>query len=222
MTPPFPGDSDEVRAIVRYLASTGIPHVVTSTTNHGQHTSTGNQSRHVQPGTHGNGLAVDFAERIGGGRDTHGLLAIRNALIPVQKHCFEIIYAGPGHPDNIKRGHPYAYPKVVMDGHHTHVHVSVDRGVLLEPSPSQKVRPMYDPPIRTGPIVADAYIGTTQQHYLLDENGGIYTFGGAPFHGAPSADPRVPHGTKFARLEADSAGYTAISVDGSRFGYPHA
>jgi len=79
---------------------------------------------------------------------------------------------------------------------------------------------MYNPPIKMGPIVADAYIGSSQGHVLLDENGGIYTFGGAAFHGSAFGDPRVPPGTKFARLEADQNGYTAIDVHGNRYGFP--
>jgi hypothetical protein len=209
--------SDEDKAIMAYAKDSGVPHVVTSTTNHSISTVSGNTSYHVMMGTNGQGLAVDFAGPHGG-RDTKELEAIWAVFHATGSHLAELIYAGH---QCIKNGHPYAYPSDVLRGHHDHVHVAVNKGVFLKWHTAEVVHPMYDPPIHMGPIVADAFVAGTQQHYLLDENGGIYTFGGAPFHGSAYGDPRVPAGTKFARLEADAAGYTAISVSGDRYGFPH-
>lgn len=83
-----------------------------------------------------------------------------------------------------------------------------------------KVAPMYNPPVIVGPIVADIYVPGVG-YYQLDQNGWIHPWLGAPDHGQPPQDPRVPPGTRFARLEADTAGYTCIAENGARYGYPH-
>ena len=83
------------------------------------------------------------------------------------------------------------------------------------------VAPMYDPPIVMQPVVADAGVPGTGYRYLLAADGGVFSFGGAPFHGSPVSDPRVPAGVKWAQIEADMAGYTCITTTNLRFGYPH-
>lgn len=124
------GVSDEVRALVRYLGATGIPHRVTTTTNHKAVTSAGHPSRHVALGTNGKGLAIDIAGPTPG-RDTQALADIFNALAIEGHALHELIYAGPQVAFNIKSGRQVA--KYATADHHDHVHVSVDKGVLLVP-----------------------------------------------------------------------------------------
>lgn len=125
--------SREDQALIAYVHDSGVPYVVTSTVNHSMSTSTGGTSRHVQQGTGGQGLAVDFAGRHGG-RDTLEHAHIYQALSLVKTQLYELIYAGPvdGKPAVCyKAGKPFVYPKVVRDGHHDHVHAAVDKGVFL-------------------------------------------------------------------------------------------
>lgn len=84
-----------------------------------------------------------------------------------------------------------------------------------------EVAPMYSPPIIMQPIIASVGVAGTAWCYLLATDGGLFTFNDAPFHGSPVTDPRVPAGTHWAKLEADLAGYTAITTTGDRYGYPH-
>jgi len=131
MTPPFPTDSDEVRAIIQYAKDSGVPYVITSTTNHPQKTTSGNTSRHVQPGTHGKGLAVDLAGPHGGS-NTKELEAIWAVFHAIGKDLYELIYNGH---QCIKAGKPYAYPSKVMSQHQNHVHVSVNKGMFIRWTP---------------------------------------------------------------------------------------
>jgi hypothetical protein len=92
------------------------------------------------------------------------------------------------------------------------------------------VKPMYDPPVVVGPIVADAFVATKGWYYQLDRDGWIHPWLGAPVGKAtsgpsmgvaacPAQDGRVPAGTKWARIEADGGGYTCVSTTSLRFGY---
>lgn len=118
--------SREDRALIAYIGASGVPHRVTTTTNHSQLTNAGYKSRHVMVGTDGMGLAIDVAGPTAG-RDTSALRAIFDAFLRVEHELHELIYAGA--PFNIKNGRRVA-PYAVRD-HHDHVHVSVDRGVFV-------------------------------------------------------------------------------------------
>lgn len=117
------GISDEDRALLQYLraakAATRIDVVATCTTDHPS-----GPTRHLQLGTNGTGLAIDCRKRTRG-RDIHR--AVFDLFVPIETLLYELIYAGASY--NIKAGRrvdPYA----VAD-HHDHVHVAVDRGVLV-------------------------------------------------------------------------------------------
>lgn len=116
-------DSGEWHKIIAYADSTGVPYRVVSTYRPGSITATGNHSRHAD------GLAVDFAG-LKASRDSDALLAINLAFKPVAALLHELIYSGPG-GFQIYNGAPHVFRGVTRDNHHDHVHVSIDRGVVL-------------------------------------------------------------------------------------------
>lgn len=136
------GLSLEDRALLHYVqaarAFTGADIVCTSTTDHPEFSNSGNRSRHVQLGTDGKGLAVDLRLRTRGtARDHHR--PVFDSFVPVERQLHELIYAypptgkradGTTGPYNIRAGRRVA-PYAVSD-HKDHVHVSVNRGVLVE------------------------------------------------------------------------------------------
>lgn len=120
--------SAEVRAILSFLAASGVPHRISSTyrlTN----------TRHGWPGTDGWGLAVDIAGPKAG-RDTPELKAVFEVFRPVRNQLRELYYSGPDAGYNVRRGEvvPVAtIPDSIRRGHHDHVHVSVVKGIFLTP-----------------------------------------------------------------------------------------
>src|SRR3954469_9018867 len=64
------GLSDEDHAIIQFLVDSGVPCVVTATTDHPLMTSAGNVSRHVMWGTNGKGLGVDSRGLVHGEQGT--------------------------------------------------------------------------------------------------------------------------------------------------------
>lgn len=121
-------ESQEVVAIRQYMFDSDVAHRVTCTWNHSKNTNAGNLSRHVQPGTGGIGLAADLAGP-NAGIDSPQLAAVFYALLKVERQLHELIYAGPQVAFNIRNGARVG--KYAIDDHHDHVHVSVDKGVML-------------------------------------------------------------------------------------------
>lgn len=110
-------------------------------------------SRHAQRGYVGNdgtnhSLALDLAG-LTPSRDSQMLLLIFETLLEQRHKLRELYYSGPGATHNVYRGVVTPMrdmPRSIRDGHHDHVHVSVDKGVFL-PSPSQPVPlPPLPPP----------------------------------------------------------------------------
>jgi hypothetical protein len=171
------GVSREVRSLVRYLELSGVPHRVTTTTNHTTLTTAGNPSRHVAPGSDGLGLAIDIAGPTAG-RDTEALAAIYRVLAVEAHALHELIYAGPQVTTNIKNGKVVA--KYAQADHHNHVHVSVDKGVLLVP-------PAPIPPAQPSSRTLNVYIRLedhmkTHDHVeTLDQTGNAQWFSDLPF-----------------------------------------
>lgn len=84
-----------------------------------------------------------------------------------------------------------------------------------------KVAPMYDPPITLAPIVADLACPTGGA-WVLGRDGGVYAFGGAPFHGS-AAGADYFAGRTAARLEArddGQPGYEILDSAGEVYRYP--
>lgn len=120
----------ELDHALAYLRTSGVPHVVTSTTNHKPLTSAGFPSYHRKPGTPSAsgdiGLAFDSR---GPNRSSRELLAIFLTFSPVHSQLHELILSHPGLDYNIKDGRavePYA-----TGDHKDHVHLSVEKGTFL-------------------------------------------------------------------------------------------
>lgn len=122
------GLSREDRCMIQYLKDSGVPHRITSTTNHSAKTRAGYPSRHVMEGTGGMGLAIDAAGPTAS-RDSKVLGDIFWAFMKVEKQLHELIYAGPQTTFNIKRGK--RVPKYAQSGHHDHVHIAVNKGTFI-------------------------------------------------------------------------------------------
>lgn len=204
-------ESREVTALRKYLADSGVRHVVTCTTQHSQHTVSGNVSRHVQPGTAGTGLALDAAPP-SGGRDNSGLLDINMVLAREATHLYELIYAGPNN-QCFKASRPYTYPPSVLQGHHDHVHVSVDRGVFLQwhgiPTKHEASHMLNKPACRVLPTP------TEQGYYIVAEDGGVFSFGDA-HDGNQFSVAGSPHNAKIvdAVLTKSGNGMWLLAADG--------
>jgi hypothetical protein len=174
--------SQEIKGIIAYGISTGVPMKVTSTFRPGAITLAGKRS------FHGLGLAVDFAGPRPS-RDSKELADVFHAFLPVEKHLAELIYAGPQVGFSIKNGRRVG--KYAVASHHDHVHVAVQRGVLLdrmvptflpdtmiEQAPDEKERneAMADP--------VDALAAPNGGVWVLTRDGGVRAYKGAPFHGS--------------------------------------
>lgn len=176
--------SDEVLAIIGYLAGSSLPGRVTATV--GTFVSSANPcsphakgSLHCADGTGGKGLAVDF-----GGTDfgitvlsVAQMGAIFTAFSLAADHLAELIHNGPGIHRAVKNG-KWVDPLVVYgaeawDAHRNHVHVAVDRGVLLR-WPGQSTTTPAPPPAQPAPVY-DYEEGTTKTMMVhcgpLDGNG---------------------------------------------------
>jgi len=214
--------SREVLAIQGYIQATGTPHKVTATL--GRYLSPSNPcdphspgSYHCQPGTDGQGLAVDLAGPTAS-YNSPQLLAIFAAFGPVESKLAELIYSGA--PYSIKDGRRVA--RYAVAAHFNHVHVAVPRGVFLPfPKPiTVEVAPMYDPPHVLEPIVASLACPTGGA-WLLAASGAIYAYGCRDWD-APNRHPEywnIP-GQKAARLEPFNGGYTVVDNAGRRYNYP--
>lgn len=148
--------SDEVRGIIAWLVSTGVPFQVTSTTG-GQHTP---NSYHYRQGTNGQGLAVDFDDYSTPAVNTPGLRAIYNAFVPIRGQLAELL--GPGDP-----------------GHSDHVHVAVNKNTFLVP-----FSPEVPMPIPEEKKIVAAF--SHQDGYVVVfADGSIFCFG-CEFKGRPT------------------------------------
>lgn len=176
-----PHCSPEVEATIAYGTSTGVPMTVTSTLRPGAITISGNRS------FHGLGLAVDWA-----GHhptiDSDVLADIFHAFLPVEKHLAELIYAGPQVGFNIKNG--IRVGKYAQSIHHNHVHVAVQKGVLLDrliPSFLPDTIIEQAPQDHEGEDMADpvdAMCAPGGGVWVVTRDGGVRAYGGAPYYGS--------------------------------------
>lgn len=217
-----PHCSPEVIGIIAYGESTGVAMKVTSTLRPGAITISGNRS------FHGLGLAVDFAGPIPT-RDSSVLADIFHAFLPVEKHLAELIYAGPQVTFNIKHGRRVG--KYAQSIHHDHVHVAVQRGVLLNRqiatfTPDTVVE--QAPEDHEGEDMAepmDALCAPGGGVWVLTKDGGVRAYRGAPFHGSyPGLPPEWRQGDRtFVEItERDDGqpGYMLISSGQERYRFP--
>lgn len=175
----------EVKSLVGYMATAGIPHRVTSTTA-GSHAAT---SRHFAEGTDGQGLAVDFAAPTPG--DVAGMLRIYRAFLGAYNQLHELIFwdGGVGVTELVRRRTrvvPLAYAKA-LPAHRNHVHVSVDKGTFLEwkgrilVADDPQIPNLVDVKFFVPIVTAD---GLCTGYYMASSAGEVHGHGlGAPFHG---------------------------------------
>lgn len=170
--------SREVESLIAYVARSGLPHRVTSTTG-GAHSS---KSRHYKPGTDGQGLAVDFAGPVP--NDKPAMLKIYQLLLPLGPHLHELIFS---HEDadilirDGKRVVPAVYA-AVLPAHRNHVHVSVDLGTFVE-WPKETTMPDSELPKASAPVVGLVPTSTDKGYWIVCADGAVYAFGDAVYHG---------------------------------------
>jgi hypothetical protein len=177
--------SKEVESIIAYVASTGLPYRVTSTTG-GKHAPS---SRHFQDGTDGKGLAVDFAGPKPG--DMAAMLKIYRALLERADQLRELIYSGPGADVLVRRRLrvvPMTYGREVLAAHRNHVHVSVDRGTFLQPMKEAMVAD--DTNKMQAPLLAFVPTPTGKGYWMVSVTGEVHSYGDAEFFGRSEA-PRA-------------------------------
>lgn len=185
--------SREAQSLIDYVESTGIPYRVTDVNGPGHVKG----SYHNQPGTGGDGLAVDFAGATPGVTpDTAAqMLAIQRAFLMVADRLAELVYSGSDVAVAIKDGKPVngrsCFGPVVWPDHRDHVHVAVPRGTFLAPLSQPLVTlgggtmPADDPNRSNvnAPIVGIAITPTGKGYLLVAADGGVFAFGDAVFLG---------------------------------------
>lgn len=85
------------------------------------------------------------------------------------------------------------------------------------PPPPVPTSPRFEPPYRLTGIV-DALPAPGGGVWLLGEDGGLYAFGGAPFHGTVTGKPYWA-GRKAARLLPHGDRYVVQATTGETYGY---
>lgn len=217
-----PRCSPEVEAIIAFGTSTGVPMKVTSTLRPGAVTISGNRS------FHGMGLAVDFAGPAPS-RNSEALADIFHAFLAVETHLAELIYAGPQVGFNIKHGRRVG--KYAESIHHDHVHVAVQRGVMLDrmvPGFLPDTIIEQAPRDHEGEDMADptgAMCAPNGGVWVVTRDGGVRAYNNAPFHGsypALPAEARQGDRTFVGISERDdgAAGYMLHGSDGSLYRFP--
>lgn len=204
-------ESKELQAIRAFLAASGVPFRVTSTTSGGHAVG----SYHFRAGTDGPGLAADLAGPIP--RRSTQLLAVFAAFGAVESKLAELIYSGA--PYSVKDGK--RVPRYAVSAHWDHVHVAVPKGTFLSapaaPQPVIEVRPMFDPPLQ---IVAALDCPTGDGTWLLHRDGGVANLARAKFFGSASGAPAFI-GRVAARLEPrPDGGYDILATSGERYQFP--
>ena len=185
--------SREVRSIIQYVDSTGLPYRITDINGPGH--STG--SYHYATGTAGTGLAVDFAGDTAGVnlKTSVQMVNLFRALWLVGPKLAELIHAGPGITRAIKNGREVDgaafYGPVTWPDHRDHVHVAVPKGMFLMPlsHPIGTIHeggnlPMGDDPNRVNlnaPIVGMAATPSGKGYWLCAADGGVFAFGDAAY-----------------------------------------
>lgn len=129
--------SDEVRAIVKFVESTGLLHRVTDVNTPGVHSAT---SWHYAKTATGTGTAVDFAGTTAGTSPAMvaQMSAIWRAFRPVAPQLAELFFQAPDILMVVKNGawRPglSTLGKATWDAHKNHVHVAVRPGTFLVPT----------------------------------------------------------------------------------------
>lgn len=206
-------DSLETQAILRYIKDSGVAHIRSS------YYCTGHSPNgyHCLPGTGARGTAVDFQDPYP--RDKPSLLAIFNAFDKVRPQLAELIYSGATY--SVKDGQKVA--RYSVSGHWDHVHVAVKVGTFIKwpVAPTPIPPPATSPAVPEGVVVVNSPLVAVLSHpnggYLeVCADGGVFSFGGAPFHGSLGAvalnQPIVG-----AALTKTGNGYWMVASDGGVF-----
>lgn len=157
--------SDEVKAIIAYLESTGLPNRVTDINTPGVHTKS---SYHYAAGRGGIGLAVDFAGTVAGtsAAMVAQMSAIWRSFRPVAAQLTELFYQAPDILMVVKNGawRPglQTLGRTTWDAHKNHVHVAVRPGTFLTPLLLPAVVPVEQPAVMVPAPVHDFEEGATK------------------------------------------------------------
>ena len=219
----------ETNGIIQFVKNTNLPYKVTDINTPKIHSAT---SYHYAqgtpgPGVDGKGTAVDFAGLTSG--DEPEMTAIYKALLPVAPYIAELIHNGPQSAIAVKNGQtgPGAvlFGPVVWAAHQNHVHVAVEKGVILAGPPKQQTP--VPPPLLGAPQEVDVNLQSVSLTIPLGDNGKGWTtvpytidrIVGALSHSGtrPGADGRyddVPNSVGFSP-EGD---HTVVVVQGGQPG----
>lgn len=204
------GNSLEVISLIRLADYIGAR--VTDVATPKVHSAT---SYHYAAGTDGIGLAVDLAEMRGPSRLTPGLARIAQDVARlIGPSCAELIYAaGP----TLKNGKPYRYSASILRAHENHVHVAVSRGFRFSPPapPAPKENKIV---VNAAPVAVLMHPTWGSGYTVVMADGGVATFGGAPFFGSLGgvqlASPIIA-----AAVTPSGQGYKLLARDGGDFNF---
>lgn len=201
--------SKECEFMIQYLRDSGVGFSYPSMgqINEGTHN---NGSYHYQRGTGGKGLAIDFV-----GSD---LRAIYDVFDHVYTNLAEGILDKHGLTQNIlgTRGQPNTGRHVSIydraDNADTHVHIAVERGVLLEWNGGHPVANAAD-------TFVDFMAGADpKSYYTIYADGGVFTHGDAAFYGSDGAT-KLLHPIKGGEMTPTKKGYWLFDTVGNVYAH---
>jgi hypothetical protein len=180
--------SKEANGLVRVVAQSGHPHIVTSVCRVGR----AQDSYHNKAGTMGCGLAVDFAgPKPFNERRPHPPLSLIWAVLAEHSaQLAELFYSGA--PFFVKDGVRYPIEilsPAVKNAHWNHVHAAVARGVVLVPATitagQGTLGGVSDPNVipSQSPVVNLVPTPTGKGYWIITVRGEVFSFGDAQYFG---------------------------------------
>jgi hypothetical protein len=200
----------ETEAII-HAAKAFDPSVAVTSVTTGTHALT---SYHYRDGTDGRGLAVDFDFYGSEAERKTKRLALATNLLSLAPRLAELFYTPLG--ESVKYG---AIQGFTVTGHNDHVHVAVEKGTFLA---ATSAKPTGEDDMDK----TDAVEAPDGGVWVLGKDGGVFAYGGAPFHGSyPGLPPAARQGDRyFLKIKANGPrsadGYTLIASDGSKYKFP--
>lgn len=194
--------SAETDAITAYVAASGVPYKVTSTTG----------GTHAPTSYHYVGLAVDFAGPTPGW-DSNALLAVYKVLKAIAPQTLELFYSGPG-GGFWKNGRPISASASIVASHHNHVHVAVPRGFRWAP-PAQPA-PKEPIVVNAAPVALLTHQAWGKGYTIVTADGGVFNFGGSPFFGS-LGNVTLNKPIIRAAVTDTGQGYLMLGADGGVF-----
>lgn len=169
--------SAETAALIGWMATSGVPHVVSGVL--GRFVSTADpchpharNSYHCAEGTDGPGLAIDV--------DGPDLDAIYAALEPLGPQCAELIHGTTQWRDGLEVPQ-YDFAPNIFD----HVHIAVPRGTIVHRAAPQG----GTMPEALHQLVAICAAPDGDGYWILAADGAVYAFGSAAYAGRLVLDP---------------------------------